>query len=63
MDLLLFRDYLGSHADASQQYEKLKREVRSRISANPRPRAYNDGKADFIRATVTEARRELESGA
>ena len=60
VDLLLFRDHLRSHADARKQYGRLKRDVRSSLAADSPPRAYNEGKADFIRATMAEARRECE---
>jgi GrpB-like predicted nucleotidyltransferase (UPF0157 family) len=58
-DHLLFRDHLRAHSDSRERYETLKRELMSRLAADPP--AYNDGKSDFIRATMADARRELES--
>lgn len=60
-DHLLFRDHLRAHSEARERYERLKRGLMSRLAADPP--AYNEEKSGFIRATVADARGELESRA
>jgi GrpB-like predicted nucleotidyltransferase (UPF0157 family) len=51
---LLFRDYLRTHLDEAQRYEALKRDLAVRF---PQDRErYTDGKSDYIRAVMQQAR-------
>jgi len=54
---LLFRDYLRTHPDEAQRYEALKRDLGSRFHED-RER-YTNGKSDYIRVVMQQARREL----
>jgi GrpB-like predicted nucleotidyltransferase (UPF0157 family) len=47
---IAFRDYLRSHPDAAAEYLSLKQELAERFRENRD--AYNDGKAEFIRALL-----------
>ena len=49
-----FRNYLRRHLDTARQYAALKRDLAARFR-NDRP-AYNDGKAQFVEATLALAR-------
>ncbi|GKU77403.1 GrpB family protein [Paenibacillus sp. L3-i20] len=59
-DLILFRDYLRTHADAHEQYSQLKREL-SEIYYNDRS-AYTNAKHPFIAAVIDKARVEKDKG-
>ena len=50
---LLFRDYLRAHADASQRYEELKRELMAKLASDPP--GYNVGKEPFIKCILARA--------
>ena len=52
---LLFRNFLRTHADVARDYEELKRSTMARLAHDPP--AYNDAKAEFIKAVVARARR------
>jgi GrpB-like predicted nucleotidyltransferase (UPF0157 family) len=52
---LAFRDYLRTHVEAAQQYDKLKRMLADRFQHDRQ--AYNQAKTDFIRSIETKARR------
>jgi GrpB-like predicted nucleotidyltransferase (UPF0157 family) len=53
---LLFRDFLRGHPERARQYEALKREL-ARKHEGDRD-AYTDGKADFVRRVLEDARAE-----
>ncbi len=50
---LIFRDYLRSHPDVLQDYERLKRALASKYRDNRR--AYTDEKAEFINLIIETA--------
>jgi GrpB-like predicted nucleotidyltransferase (UPF0157 family) len=54
---LLFRDYLRTHPDEAQRYEALKRDLASRF--HEERERYTNGKSDYIRVVMQQARREL----
>ena len=58
LDHLLFRDYLGTHADAAKRYEGLKVSLLADFAANPL--AYNFGKSAFIKGILMDARAERD---
>ena len=51
---IFFRDYMNSHSDKANEYEKLKKRLASSFSDNRR--AYTEGKTEFIEKIITEAR-------
>ncbi len=53
---LVFRDYLRRHPEAARQYEVLKRGLVRTVRGDHR--AYEEGKAEFIRDTIARARGE-----
>jgi len=55
-DRLQFRDYLRSHPDVAEEYEKLKRTLAEKYRFDREK--YTDAKADFVRR-VTERGRSL----
>lgn len=52
---ILFRDYLRGRPDVARQYEVLKRSLAGAVQGDHR--AYEEGKADFIRDIIARARR------
>lgn len=54
---LLFRDYLRTHPDIAQEYERIKRRLASKFAEN-RPR-YTEGKRGFVRSITAMAAAEL----
>jgi len=54
---LLFRDYLRTHPDIAQEYERLKRRLASKFADN-RP-VYTASKRGFVRAVIAMAAAEL----
>ncbi len=53
---ILFRDFLRAHPDRARQYGELKQRLSAEFTSDRV--AYTDGKADFVRRTVEDARRE-----
>jgi len=53
---IAFRDYLRTRPDEARQYETLKRDLAARFRDNRL--AYNDGKTDFVEATLARAQEE-----
>ncbi len=53
---ILFRDFLRAHPDRAREYAELKRRLAAEFTSDRE--AYTDGKADFVRRTVADARRE-----
>ena len=58
-DVLAFRDYLRTHPEAVEQYEKLKRQLAVQ-HAHDRD-AYTDGKSAVVAAITADARRWQEA--
>ncbi len=56
-DELYFRDYLKKHSDAAADYAALKALLAEKYRFNRD--AYTDAKTDFVKAVVTEAKREF----
>jgi GrpB-like predicted nucleotidyltransferase (UPF0157 family) len=54
-DVLAFRDYLRTHAEAARQYENVKLELATRYADDRN--AYTDGKSDMVAALTEQARR------
>ena len=52
---LAFRDYLLANPDEARRYETLKRELAQRYRGDRV--AYNDGKTEFVEATLAKASR------
>ena len=50
--MIVFRDYLRSHADEASRYEDLKKELAERFSEDD---AYAEGKSSFVREVVGRA--------
>lgn len=53
---ILFRDYLRGHPDVARRYESLKRGLARTVRGDHR--AYEEGKADFIRDAIFRARHQ-----
>ena len=51
---IMFRDYMNSHPEKAAEYEKLKKQLASSFPDDRR--AYTEGKAEFIKKIITEAR-------
>lgn len=51
---LLFRNYLRAHSHVARRYEELKCDLMAAYASEPR--TYNQGKSEFIQATVEQAR-------
>lgn len=57
--VLLFRDYLRAHPEASQQYQLLKKELVNRFGVDRD--GYTEAKSAFVRAVLEKAEREPAS--
>ena len=55
--MILFRDYLRSHPGDAQRYEALKRALAVKFQDNRK--AYTNGKARFVQATLAKAKNPL----
>lgn len=55
---LLFRDYLRTHPEAAQQYQRLKRQLAAEYTTNRE--GYTEAKASFIESIVAKARVKKE---
>jgi GrpB-like predicted nucleotidyltransferase (UPF0157 family) len=55
---VVFRDYLREHADARDEYDRLKRALAARYRTDRK--SYVDGKADFVESVVEKATRERD---
>jgi len=53
---LLFRDYLRTHPEAAQEYQKLKKQLAAKYGRNRE--GYTDAKTPFIESVVAKARAE-----